>query len=313
MMTLTMSLPTHIPVLLTEAIEGLQARPGGCFVDCTVGLGGHATAILERISPSGRLLGIDTDTEAIKVAQTRLGHYSKAITLVNDNFANLEAICNTHHFYPVDGILFDLGMSSLQLDTAQRGFSFQHDAPLDMRFDSKQELTAADIVNTFAEQELARIIKEYGEEHHSQRIARYIVQSHPITTTLELAQIVKQASGGKHIKIHPATRTFMALRIAVNNELQNLESALKQTITLLRPGGRLVVISYHSLEDRIVKQFMRRESSSCLCPPGAIICRCGHVPTLKLISRKVIKPTSLEIESNRRSRSAKLRIAERLN
>jgi 16S rRNA (cytosine1402-N4)-methyltransferase len=276
-MIVAMSLPVHVPVLFDEVIAGLQPQRGGYFVDCTVGLGGHAATILEKISPPGRLLGIDADPEAIKLSQDKLSDYGEAVTLVNDNFVNLEAICRRYHFHPVDGILFDLGVSSLQLDTAERGFSFRLDAPLDMRFDLKQGLTASDIVNTSSEQELARLIEKYGA------------------------------------KIHPATRTFMALRIAVNSELQNLESALEQTINLLCSGGRLVVISYHSLEDRIAKQFMRRAASSCLCPPGTVICRCGHVPTLKLISRKVIKPSSLEIESNPRSRSAKLRIAERLN
>jgi len=312
-MIVTMSLPVHVPVLLDEVITGLQARQGGYFVDCNVGLGGHAAAILEKISPSGRLLGIDADPEAIKVSQDKLSDYGEAVTLVNGNFVNLEAICRRYHFHPVDGILFDLGVSSLQLDTAERGFSFHLDAPLNMRFDPGQGLTASDIVNSFSEQELAKLIEKYGEEHHSRRIARYIVQNRPIATTVELARLVEQALGGKRAKIHPATRTFMALRIAVNSELQNLELALKQTINLLRPGGRLTVISYHSLEDRIVKQFMRDAASSCLCPPGTVICRCGHTPTLQLISRKVIKPTSLEIESNPRSRSAKLRIAERLN
>jgi len=312
-MIVTMSVPVHVPVLLDQVIAGLQARRGGYFVDCTVGLGGHAAAILEKISPSGRLLGIDADPEAIKLSQDKLSDYGEAVTLVNDNFVNLEAICKRYHFHPVDGILFDLGVSSLQLDTAERGFSFRLDAPLNMRFDPGQGLTASDIVNSFSEQELAKLIEKYGEEHHSRRIARYIVQNRPIATTMELARLVEQALGGKRAKIHPATRTFMALRIAVNSELQNLELALKQTIDLLRPGGRLTVISYHSLEDRIVKQFMRDAASSCLCPPGTVICRCGHTPTLKLISRKVIKPASLEIESNPRSRSAKLRIAERLN
>lgn len=300
-MSITMSLPTHIPVLLSEAIEGLQAKPGGCFVDCTVGMGGHAAAILEKISTTGRLLGIDADPEAIRVAQIKLSDYDKAVTLVNDNFVNLKAICVEYHFHPVDGILFDLGVSSLQLDTGQRGFSFHLEAPLDMRFDPRHGLNAADIVNTFSETELARIIKEYGEERQPRRLARHIVQSRPITTTSKLARVVEQVLGGKRARIHPATRTFMALRITVNNELQNLESALKQAIGLLHPGGRLIVISYHSLEDRIVKEFMRREASSC-----------GHVPTLKLISRKAIKPSPLEVESNPRSRSAKLRIAERL-
>jgi len=312
-MIVAMSLPVHVPVLLDEVIAGLQAQRGGYFVDCTVGLGGHAAAILEKISPSGRLLGIDADPEAIEASQDKLSDYGEAVTLVNDNFVNLEDICKRYHFHPVDGILFDLGVSSLQLDTAERGFSFHLDAPLNMRFDPGQGLTASDIVNSFSEQELAKLIEKYGEERHSRRIARYIVQNRPIATTVELASLVKQASSGKRAKIHPATRTFMAIRIAVNSELQNLELALKQTINLLRPGGRLTVISYHSLEDRIVKQFMRDAASSCLCPPGTVVCRCGHVPTLKLISRKVIKPTSLEIESNPRSRSAKLRIAERLN
>jgi 16S rRNA (cytosine1402-N4)-methyltransferase len=312
-MSVTMSVPVHVPALLDEVIAALQPRRGGYFVDCTLGLGGHAAAILEKISPSGKLLGIDADPEAIKVSQDRLSDYGEAVILVNDNFVNLEAICGRYHFHPVDGILFDLGVSSLQLDTAERGFSFHLDAPLNMRFDSGQGLTASDIVNSFSEQELAKLIERYGEERHSRRIARYIVQNRPIATTVELARLVEQVLGGKRAKIHPATRTFMALRIAVNNELQNLELALKQTINLLCPGGRLAVISYHSLEDRIVKQFTRYAASSCLCPPGTVICRCGHVPTLKLISRKVIKPSSLEVESNPRSRSAKLRIAERLN
>ena len=314
-MSLTMSVPVHVPVLLGEVIEGLQAGRGGCFIDCTVGLGGHASAILERIRPSGRLLGIDADPEAIRASQGRLRDYGEAVTLVNDNFVNLEDICERYHFHPVDGILFDLGVSSLQLDTAERGFSFHLDAPLDMRFGPGQGLTASEIINTFSEQELAKLIQKYGEERHSRRIARYIAQNRPVATTLELAHLVEQALGApaRRSRIHPATRTFMALRIAVNSELQNLELALKQTINLLRPGGRLAVISYHSLEDRIAKQFMRYAAANCVCPSGTVICRCGHVPTLKLISRKVIKPTSLEIESNPRSRSAKLRIAERLN
>ncbi len=312
-MSVTTSLPVHIPVLLNEVVSGLQPRQGDYFVDCTVGLGGHAAAILEKTSPSGKLLGIDADPEAIKLSQDGLSDYGKAVILVNDNFVNLEAICERYHFHPVDGILFDLGVSSLQLDTAERGFSFHLDAPLDMRFDPGQGLTASDIVNRFSEQELAKLIERYGEERHSRRIARHIVQNRPVATTVELAGLIEQALGGKRAKIHPATRTFMALRIAVNSELQNLELALRQTPNLLRPGGRLTVISYHSLEDRIVKQFMRYAASSCLCPPGTMMCRCGHVPTLKLISRKVIRPTSLETESNPRSRSAKLRIAERLN
>lgn len=292
--------PTHIPVLVNQIITGLQPQPGGHFIDCTVGLGGHASAILERILPDGKLLGIDADPDAIHLTNAKLAHYGEALILVNDNFTNVENICKEYDFHPVDGILFDLGVSSLQLDTAQRGFSFQREAPLDMRFNTNQGLTAADLVNTLYEQELARILREYGEEHHSRKIAQCIVQNRPIHTTLKLARVVKQVLGGKHARIHPATRTFMALRIAVNSELENLETALGQTINLLRPEGRLVVISYHSLEDRIVKRFMRQESST-------------ETPTLRLISRKVIRPTSLEIKSNPRSRSAKLRVAERLS
>ena len=294
-MAVTRSLPTHIPVMVNEAIEGLQPQPGGCFVDCTVGLGGHAQAVLERILPSGRLLGIDADSEAIRLAQVELSDYGGAVILINDNFANLEAICRKYDFYPVDGILLDLGISSLQLNTAQRGFSFQREGFLDMRFDPRQELTARDIVNNLSEQELARIIKEYGEERYPRRIAKHIVSSRPITSTLRLARIVEQVLGSRRGRIHPATRTFMAVRIAVNRELENLRLALEQSTNLLCFHGRLVVISYHSLEDRIVKEFMRNEAENC---------------TLGLISRKVIKPTSLEIESNPRSRSARMRIAE---
>ena len=300
MITLDIPLPTHIPVLVNQIIAGLQPQPGGHFIDCTVGLGGHASAILERILPDGKLLGIDADPEAIHLTNAKLAHYSEALILVNDNFTNVSNICQEYDFHPVNGILFDLGISSWQLDTAQRGFSFQREAPLDMRFNTNQGLTADDLVNTLSEQELGRILREYGEEHHSRKIAHYIVQNRPIHTTLKLARVVKQVLGSKHTRIHPATRTFMALRIAVNGELENLETALGQTINLLRPAGRLAVISYHSLEDRIVKQFMRQESSS-------------EMPTLKLISRKVTRPTSLETKSNPRSRSAKLRIAERLS
>jgi len=297
---LDVPLPTHVPVLVNQTIEGLNPQPGERFIDCTVGLGGHASAILDRILPDGKILGIDADPQAIQLANARLAHYGEAIILVNDNFINIEDICHQHNFHPVDGILFDLGVCSLQLDTAQRGFSFHLEAPLDMRFNTNQGLTADDLVNTLGEQELARILREYGEERRSRKIAQRIVQNRPIHTTSKLARVVKQVLGSKHARIHPATRTFMALRIAVNGELENLETALGQTVNLLRPGGRLAVISYHSLEDRIVKQFMRRESST-------------EMPTLKLISRKVIRPTSLETKSNPRSRSAKLRIAERLS
>jgi 16S rRNA (cytosine1402-N4)-methyltransferase len=301
----------HIPVLLNETIEALAVQPGGRYIDGTVGGGGHAAAILEHSSPGGQLLGIDADPEAVKVAQKRLEAYGSSVLIVNDNFANLEAICIKYDFLPVHGILFDLGLSSRQLNGSGRGFSFQHDAPLDMRFSPSQKVTAADIVNTSSEAELAHIIKTYGEEGYSHRIARRIVRERPIKTTLELAKIIEQAAAPRKRGIHPATKTFQALRIAVNHELENLEVALKQAINLLGFEGRLVVISYHSLEDRLVKHFMQQESKDCICPPGTPSCICQHTACLRLVSKKVITPSLEEVSLNPRSRSARLRVAER--
>jgi len=303
--------PTHIPVLVKETTEALAAQPGGRYIDCTVGCGGHAAAILEQSSPGGQLLGIDADPEAIKVARARLEAYSGSVLLVNDNFANLQAICLKYDFLPVHGILFDLGLSSLQLNGNGRGFSFQHDAPLDMRLSPTQEVTAADIINTSSEAELAHLIRKYGEEGYSRQIARHIAQERPIRTTLQLAQTIERATGSSRHGIHPATKTFQALRIVVNQELEHLEAALNQSINLLGFDGRLVVISYHSLEDRIVKQFMQREAKDCICPPGVPTCVCGHKASLKLITKKVVTPSLTEIELNPRSRSAKLRAAKR--
>ena len=300
----------HIPVLLKEAIEALDVQPGGRYIDCTVGGGGHAAAILEQSSPGGQLLGIDADPKAIEIARARLEDHSKSILLINENFANLQAICIKYDFFPVHGILFDLGLSSLQLNNDERGFSFQHDAPLDMRLSPSQEVTAADIINTFSETELAHLIRTYGEERYSHKIAPYIVQQRPIKTTLGLAHILEQAIRGRRGRIHPATRTFQALRIAVNQELEHLETALRQAVSLLGINGRLVVISYHSLEDRIVKQFTQREAKDCICPPGTLTCVCGHKASLRLINKKVITPAPAEIQLNPRSRSAKLRVAE---
>jgi len=311
-MSLTMAIPIHKPVLLSEAIEALQAQPGKRYVDCTLGSGGHASAILEKILPDGQLLGIDADPEAIDIAKPRLADYIGSTIIINDNFANIETICRENNFLPVHGILFDLGLSSTQLEISERGFSFQHDGPVDMRFSPAQDLTAADIVNNLPEDKLSQIIKTYGEERYSKRIARCIVKSRPISSTLQLASVVEKAIGSRHGKLHPATRTFMALRIAVNRELENLATALKQTVNCLDDRGRLVVISYHSLEDRIVKQFMIRESKGCLCPPETPVCQCGHMPSLKIISKKAITPSLTEIKLNPRSRSAKLRVAERL-
>jgi len=309
-MSQTISAPTHIPVLLNETMEALAVQPGGRYIDCTLGSGGHAAAILEQSSPGGQLLGIDADPEAIKVAKDRLETYSGSTLLINENFVNLRAICIKYNFFPVHGILFDLGLSSLQLNGNGRGFSFQHNAPLDMRLSPSQEVTAADIINTFSESELAQLIKTYGEEDYSRQIARHIIREHPIRTTLHLARVIEQVVGDRRGKIHPATRTFQALRIAVNQELEHLETALKQAINLLGFAGRLVVISYHSLEDRIVKQLMQQESKDCICPPSTPVCVCGHTARLRLINKKVITPSSAEVQLNPRSRSAKLRAAE---
>ncbi len=302
----------HTPVLREETIKLLQIQPGRRYIDCTVGTAGHAAAILEASSPGGQLLGIDADPKAIEIAQKRLPSYGSTVLLVNDNFVHLEDICRRYNFHPVHGILFDLGVSLLQLEDLGRGFSFRFDAPLDMRFDPTQPLTAATIVNTFSEAEIALLLKKYGEEHHSRRIASQIVSNRPINTTLQLVRAVERAVGAAKGRIQPATRTFQALRIAVNRELVNLEATLGQTINLLHPGGRLVVISYHSLEDRLVKRFLQRESKGCLCPPDITVCVCGHLPTLKLIRKKAITPSAAEKEANPRSRSAKLRVAERL-
>jgi 16S rRNA (cytosine1402-N4)-methyltransferase len=300
-MNITMSAAsTHIPVLLEETIEALNVQPGGRYIDGTIGPGGHAAAIMENSAPGGQLLGIDADPKAIKMARARLDAYGDSVLLVNQNFANLKAICSKQGFSPVHGILFDLGLSSVQLEKNNRGFSFRHDSLLDMRLSPRQEVTANVIVNSSPEAQLAEIIRAYGEERHSQLIARHIVRQRPITTSLQLAQTIEQAVGGRRGRIHPATRTFQALRIAVNQELEKLGLALEQAVDLLGFGGRLVVISYHSLEDRIVKQFMHQKAS-------------GDRPTLRLINKKVITPSLAEVHYNPRSRSAKLRAAERIS
>ena len=302
----------HKPVLLRETIEALAVQPGGRYIDCTLGGGGHSLAILEASAPGGQLLGIDADPEAIHNVTERLGNYRDSTLFVNDNFGNLDAICNKYKFAPVHGILFDLGLSSVQLDDDPRGFSFRYDAALDMRFGPQQHTTAADIINNYSETELAQIIKEYGEEPFARKIARHIVESRPVKTTLQLAGIVEAAVGGRHGKIHPATRTFQALRIEVNQEMENLKAGLKAALNVLGPGGRLVVIAYHSLEDRIVKQFMQLESKDCICPPTMPVCRCSHKATLHILTKKVIFPSAEEIRTNPRSRSARMRVAEKL-
>jgi 16S rRNA (cytosine1402-N4)-methyltransferase len=306
-----LSTQIHIPVLLKETVEALAIQPGGRYIDCTAGGGGHAEAILEYSAPGGQLLGIEADPKAALKVSERLARFDSAVFIENDNFVNLEEISRRHDFAPVSGILFDLGLSSLQLSTEGRGFSFKHGAPLDMRFNPGQPLSAADIVNNYSELDLANIIFNYGEESRSRQIARQIVRSRPINTTDELARLVERVIPTQG-RIHPATKTFQALRIAVNHELENLESALQQAVNLLGYEGRLVVISYHSLEDRIVKNFMRQEAADCVCPPGLPQCVCRHQPRLHLVHKRVITPSLAEIHSNPRSRSAKLRVAEKI-
>lgn len=310
-MTRNRSASGHIPVLLSETLRALSVQPGGRYIDCTLGGGGHAAAILDHSSPGGQLLGIDADPNALEIARERLQNYKDSILLVNDNFANLHSICIKYDFFPVHGILFDLGLSSYQLNGNGRGFSFQHNAPLDMRLNPDQKVTAADIINTTSEARLAHLIRTYGEEPHSHRIASYIVKARPVNTSGELAEIIERAIGRRG-KIHPATKTFQALRIAVNHELEHLETALRQAVDLLGYNGRLVVISYHSLEDRIVKQFLQKESRGCICPPEVPVCVCGHVARVRLVNKKVITPATGEVDVNPRSRSAKLRAAERI-
>jgi 16S rRNA (cytosine1402-N4)-methyltransferase len=302
----------HHPVLLREALAALRVRPGGVYIDCTVGAGGHARAILEASAPDGRLLGLDLDPSAITLAQRALEPFQDRALLVRGNFARLKEVASASGFPPVDGILFDLGISSLQLDSPQRGFSFQHDAPLDMRMDPHQALTAAHLVNELSEEDLAGLLFKYGQERKSRRIARLIVSHRPITSTGQLAHLAELALGRGQGRIHPATRTFLALRIAVNQELENLSQGLAQAVGLLRPEGRLVVISFHSLEDGLVKDFLRRESSQCICPPHLPQCVCGHTPSLRTITRLPAVPSEEEIRHNPRSRSAKMRVAERL-
>ena len=303
----------HVPVLLNETIAALKVQSGGRYIDCTVGEGGHAVEIMKHSRPGGQLLGIDADPQAIESTYERLKEFRESVLLVNENFSNLGIICMEHQFYPVDGILFDLGLSSLQLSKAERGFSIQQDSPLDMRFSPHQRLSAADIVNEYEEDDLAMIIWKYGEEPKSRRIARAIVKHRPVRTTSQLAHLVSGAVRGERKRIHPATRTFQALRIAVNEEIDNLRLALDQATDILAVDGRLVVISFHSLEDRAVKDFIKFEAKKCICPPEFPECVCQHEPRLRMVSKKVIKPASREISFNPRSRSARMRVAERID
>jgi 16S rRNA (cytosine1402-N4)-methyltransferase len=281
-------------------------------VDATLGAGGHAWGILEAASPNGELLGLDLDPQALEIASQRLDVFRGRVTFVQASFTTLSAQLEKLGWKGVQGIVLDLGVSSMQLDRPERGFSFQAEGELDMRFDPGQPLSAADMVNGAPEQQLADLIWRYGEEPQARRIARAIVQARPLHTTLQLAEVVRRAVGTHHQRIHPATRTFQALRIAVNAELEAIEVVLPQAVQALGPGGRLAVISFHSLEDRIVKQFFRRESKDCICPPGQPICTCGHKASLKEITRHPVEASAAEVAENPRARSARLRVAEKI-
>ena len=306
----------HTPVLLDEALNFLTPRRGGHYIDATFGGGGHSRAILEHSSPDGQLLALDADPEAIARAERLAERFPGRLRAAHGNFRDIARLATENHFSRVDGILMDLGLSSYQLDQAERGFSFRYAAPLDMRFDRGHGLSAADIVNNWDETDLARVIFEYGEETRSRPISRAILAERsrqPIATTDRLASIVERAVGGRRGRaIHPATRTFQALRIAVNDELQALREGLVGAVELLASSGRLVVISFHSLEDRIVKNFFRDEATDCICPPGTPVCVCDHRARLRILTRKVVQSSPAEETLNPRSRSAKLRAAERL-
>lgn len=306
----------HLSVLPREVLSLLQPQPGERFVDGTLGGGGHAGLILEAIGPNGKLLGLDRDPEALQAAGRRLATFGDRVILRQGNFSEAARFVAELGWQGVDGMLLDLGVSSHQLDTGRRGFSFQTEAPLDMRMDPEADMTAETAVNTLPEDELARIFREYGEERFARRIARRIVQvraRQPLKTTLELAELVRDAVPGGHVpaRIHPATRVFQALRIFVNDELDSLRNGLQQGLDLLRSGGRLAVISFHSLEDRIVKQTFRREAHPCICPPSLPICSCGRQPRIELLTRKGVRAGEAEVADNPRARSAVLRAVRR--
>ncbi|KPL06169.1 ribosomal RNA small subunit methyltransferase H [bacterium SM23_57] len=303
---------THLPVLYHEILHALRPHDGGLYVDGTVGAGGHAWGILESSAPNGRLLGIDVDSQALALARERLAKFGDRVILKKASYTTLNKQINEIGWSRVDGILLDLGVSSMQLDSVHRGFSFRNEAPLDMRFDMNGMVTAADLVNGLPENALADILYQYGEEQKSHQIARGIVAHRPVRTTKELAEIVTKVVKHGKGKLHPATRTFQALRIATNDELSAIETVLPQAVASLKSEGRLAVIAFHSLEDRIVKQFFRRESQDCLCPPRQPVCTCHHKATIREISRHPIRPDESEIYSNPRARSARCRVAERL-
>lgn len=307
----------HISVLLDETIEGLAIKPDGIYVDGTMGGAGHGYEVCKRLGPGGRYIGIDRDEAAIAAGRKRLAEFEDKVSIVRGNYSSASEILKELNIQKVDGIMLDLGVSSHQLDVAERGFSYMADAPLDMRMDKRQERTAYDIVNGYSEHELARIIREYGEDKFAQNIAKHIVamrQKKTIDTTGELNEAIRAAIPMKIQKTlgHPSKRTFQAIRIELNEELEELSTALESMIDLLNPGGRLCIITFHSLEDRMVKTMFKKEESPCTCPPEFPVCVCGKKPRVKIITKKPILPSETEQEENSRARSAKLRVLERI-
>ena len=306
----------HTSVLLSESIDALNVRPGGIYVDGTLGGGGHSFEICSRLHCEGRLIGIDQDAAAIAAATVRLQQFGDMVTIIRSNYCDMRAVLQNLGITSVDGVILDLGVSSYQLDEAERGFTYREDAVLDMRMDQRQSLTARDIVNGYSEMDLYRIIKEYGEDRFAKNIARHIVQyrgDHPIETTGELIHVIKaaipakaRASGG-----HPAKRTFQAIRIEVNRELEVLENSLEDMIDMLSEGGRICVITFHSLEDRLVKNIFRKCEDPCICPKNFPVCVCGRKPKGKVITHRPILPSEEELENNPRAKSAKLRVFEK--
>jgi len=302
--------PPHVSVLYQQIITALRPKSSGCYVDGTVGAGGHAWGILTQSSPDGKLLGLDVDQNALEIARNRLSEFKDRVRLVHSSYVALSSELLASGWDHVDGIVVDLGVSSMQIDTPERGFSFLKDGPLDMRFDPSRSVSAADLINNSTESELANLLWQYGEERASRKIARAIINARPLDTTLQLAGLIEKTVG-KSGKIHPATRSFQALRIAVNKELSSLSDFLPQAVESLSPGGRLAVISFHSLEDRIVKQFFRLESRDCICPPEQPVCTCDHHASIIEITRRPIEADIEEKRQNPRARSAKLRVAEK--
>lgn len=302
----------HTPVLYQQVLSALDPGAGSRIVDGTVGAGGHAFGLLAACGPEGLLLGLDRDPHALSLARQRLKPFGERAILRQGNYAQMHTYVAALGWADVHAVLLDLGLSSMQLDEAERGFSFMRDGPLDMRFDPGQMTSAQDLLNESPKEELEEIIRTYGEEPRARRIVRAIVDARPIRTTSELASIVAGTVGGAGRRIHPATRTFQALRIAVNDELENLKEGLEQAVNILAPGGRLAVISFHSLEDRIVKVALRRESIDCICPPRQPVCTCDHEARVRILTKKPIVPDEDEIQINSRSRSARLRVAARL-